>query len=39
MSGVERNSGFSYTVKTLKTINQAVEDITASLSRFCRFEH
>ena len=27
----ERNSSFSYTVKTLKTINQAVEDITASL--------
>lgn len=27
----EKNSGFSYTVKTLKTINQAVEDITASL--------
>jgi len=26
-----RNSSFSYTVKTLKTINQAVEDITASL--------
>ena len=31
MSEVERNSSFSYTVKTLKTINQAVEDITASL--------
>lgn len=27
----EKNSSFSYTVKTLKTINQAVEDITASL--------
>lgn len=27
----KRNSGFSYTVKTLKTINQAVEDVTASL--------
>lgn len=27
----ENNSGFSYTVKTQKTINQAVEDITASL--------
>jgi len=26
-----RNSSFSYTVKTLKTINQAVEDITSSL--------
>ena len=25
------NQSFSYTVKTLKTINQAVEDITASL--------
>ena len=32
MSGVEeRNSSFIYTIKTLKTINQAVEDITASL--------
>jgi uncharacterized protein (DUF302 family) len=32
MSGVEeRNSSFSYTVQTLKTINQAVEDVTASL--------
>jgi uncharacterized protein (DUF302 family) len=32
MSGVEEgNSGFSYTVKTLKTINQAVEDMTTSL--------
>ena len=32
MSGTEkRDSGFSYTVKTLKTINQAVEDVTASL--------
>lgn len=31
MSEVERNSSFSYSVKTLKTINQAVEDITASL--------
>lgn len=27
----EKNSNFSYSVKTLKTINQAVEDITASL--------
>jgi uncharacterized protein (DUF302 family) len=27
----KRNSDFSYTVKTPKTINQAVEDITASL--------
>lgn len=26
-----RNSSFSYTVKTLKTINQTVEDITSSL--------
>lgn len=32
MSDTEkRNAGFSYTVKTLKTINQAVEDVTASL--------
>jgi uncharacterized protein (DUF302 family) len=32
MSATEgRNSSFSYTVKTLKTINQAVDDITASL--------
>ncbi|HXU95318.1 MAG TPA: DUF302 domain-containing protein [Candidatus Nitrosotalea sp.] len=32
MSDTEkRDSGFSYTVKTLKTINQAVEDVTASL--------
>lgn len=32
MSSTEkRDSGFSYTVKTLKTINQAVEDVTASL--------
>lgn len=32
MSGAEeRNTGFSYTVKTLKTVNQAVEDVTASL--------
>lgn len=27
----KKNSEFSYTVKTLKTINQAVEDITAGL--------
>jgi uncharacterized protein (DUF302 family) len=27
----EKDSGFSYTVRTQKTINQAVEDITASL--------
>ncbi len=27
----EKNSNFSYSVKTQKTINQAVEDITASL--------
>ncbi len=27
----EKSSDFSYTVKTLKTINQAVEDITAGL--------
>ncbi len=27
----EKNSSFSYTVKTQKTINQAVEDVTASL--------
>src|SRR5574341_2018236 len=27
----EKTSSFSYTVKTQKTINQAVEDITASL--------
>ncbi len=27
----EKNSSFSYTVRTQKTINQAVEDITASL--------
>ena len=27
----KRDSGFSYTVKTLKTINQAVEDVTTSL--------
>ncbi len=26
-----KNPSFSYTIKTLKTINQAVEDITASL--------
>ena len=31
MSATEKNSDFSYTVKTLKTINQAVEDITSSL--------
>jgi uncharacterized protein (DUF302 family) len=32
MSEIEgRNSSFSYTVKTQKTINQVVEDITASL--------
>lgn len=31
MSETERNSSFSYTVKTLKPINQAVEDVTASL--------
>lgn len=32
MSDTEkRDSGFSYTVKTLKTINQAVEDVTTSL--------
>ena len=31
MSETERNSSFSYTVKTLKMINQAVEDVTASL--------
>jgi uncharacterized protein (DUF302 family) len=32
MSGTEeKKSSFSYTVKTLKPINQAVEDITASL--------
>lgn len=29
----EKNSSFSYTVKTMKTINQAVEDITASLKQ------
>lgn len=28
---VEKNNSFSYTVKTNKTINQAVDDITASL--------
>lgn len=28
---MEKDSRFSYTVKTLKTINQAVEDITAGL--------
>ena len=27
----EKNSSFSYTVKTLKTVNQAAEDITTSL--------
>lgn len=27
----EANSSFSYTVKTTKTINQAIEDVTASL--------
>lgn len=32
MSATEgRKSGFSYTVKTLKTINQAAEELTASL--------
>lgn len=31
MSIVEKNSGFSYTVKTLKTIPQAIEDVTTSL--------
>ena len=31
MSETERDPSFSYTVKTLKTINQAVEDVTASL--------
>ena len=31
MAKAERDSGFSYTVQTLKTINQAVEDITTNL--------
>ncbi|MDE1812620.1 MAG: DUF302 domain-containing protein [Thaumarchaeota archaeon] len=31
MTRAEKNSSFSYTVKTLKTINQTVDDITASL--------
>jgi hypothetical protein len=31
MTSTEKSSSFSYTVKTQKTINQAVEDITASL--------
>ncbi len=31
MSELGKNSSFSYTVKTLKTIDQTVEDITASL--------
>ena len=32
MASIEKeNSSFSYTIKTQKTINQAVEDITASL--------
>lgn len=30
-SAQEKNSNFSYTVNTKKTINQAVEDITSSL--------
>ena len=31
MTGAEKRSSFSYTVKTLKTINQAVDDVTTSL--------
>lgn len=31
MTSAEKISSFSYTVKTLKTINQAVDDVTTSL--------
>ncbi len=31
MASMEKSSSFSYAVKTLKTINQAVDDITTSL--------
>lgn len=31
MTGADKISSFSYTVKTLKTINQAVDDVTTSL--------
>ncbi|MDE1813025.1 MAG: DUF302 domain-containing protein [Thaumarchaeota archaeon] len=31
MTSAEKSSSFSYTVKTLKTVNQAVDDVTTSL--------